>query len=63
MDMKELKDTKGFNAWIKGQDPSYIKDMVLTSINAPIRIGEVTVLPGDVAFANEYGVALFRLSW
>ena len=56
-DMQELKDTKGFNAWVKGQDPSYIKDMTPTSINAPIRVGEVTVFPGDVAFANEYGVA------
>jgi regulator of RNase E activity RraA len=55
-DMQELKDTKGFNAWVKGQDPSYIKDMTPTSINAPVRIGEVTVLPGDVVFANEYGV-------
>ncbi len=55
-DMQELKDTEGFNAWVKGQHPSYIKDMTPTSINAPIRIGAVTVLPGDVAFANEYGV-------
>lgn len=55
-DMQELKDTKGFNAWIKGHDPSYIKDMTPTSINAPIRIGEVTVFPGDVVFANDYGV-------
>lgn len=55
-DMQELKDTKGFNAWIKGNDPSYIRDMTPTSINAPVRIGEVTVLPGDVVFANEYGV-------
>lgn len=55
-DMQELKDTKGFNAWIKGNDPSYIKDMTPTSINAPVRIGEVTVFPGDIAFANDYGV-------
>ena len=55
-DMQELKDTKGFNAWIKGNDPSYIRDMTPTSINAPVRIGEVTVLPGDLVFANEYGV-------
>ncbi|MGV3560060.1 RraA family protein [Larkinella arboricola] len=55
-DMQELKDTKGFNAWVKGHDPSYIKDMTPTSINAPIRVGDVTVLPGDVVFANEYGV-------
>lgn len=56
-DMQELKDTEGFNAWVKGQDPSYIKNMTPTSINAPIRIGAVTVFPGDVVFANEWGVA------
>ena len=55
-DMQELKDTKGFNAWVKGHDPSYIKDMTPTGINTPIRIGQVTVFPGDVVFANEYGV-------
>ncbi|MEO5602222.1 MAG: RraA family protein [Cyclobacteriaceae bacterium] len=55
-DMQELKETKGFNAWVKGHDPSYIKAMTPTSINAPIRIGEVTVFPGDVVFANEFGV-------
>ncbi len=56
-DMQELKETNGFNAWVKGHHPSYIKDMTPTSINAPIRIGEVTVFPGDIVFANEYGVA------
>lgn len=56
-DMEELRDTKGFNAWVKGHHPSYIRDMTPTAINAPIRVGQVTVLPGDVVFANEYGVA------
>lgn len=55
-DMQELKDTKGFNAWVKGHDPSFIRDMTPTGINTPIRIGQVTVFPGDVVFANEYGV-------
>ena len=55
-DMQELKETAGFNAWVKGHHPSYIKDMTPISINAPIRIDEVTVFPGDVVFANEYGV-------
>ena len=54
--MQELKATEGFNAWIRGSDPSAIKDMTPTSINAPIRIGQVTVFPGDVVFANDYGV-------
>ncbi len=61
-DMQELKETEGFNAWIKGHDPSYIKDMTPTSINAPIRIGEATVFPGDVVFANDYGVAFIPAS-
>lgn len=54
-DMQELTETKGFNGWIKGHHPSAIKDMTPTSINAPIRIGSVTVFPGDVALANKYG--------
>lgn len=55
-DVQELKETEGFNAWTKGQDASFIKDMTPTSINAPIRIDEATVFPGDVVFANDYGV-------
>lgn len=54
-DQEGLEDIKGFNAWIKGQDPSYIKDMMLTTINAPIRVGRATVLPGDVVLAKKYG--------
>jgi len=54
-DEQGLNQIKGFNAWTKGQDPSYIKDMMLTSINAPIRIGRAIVLPGDIVLANKYG--------
>ena len=56
-DMQELRETKGFNAWVKGHHPSYIKDMTPTGINVPIRIGEATVFPGDILFANDFGVA------
>jgi regulator of RNase E activity RraA len=55
-DMEGLNEIKGFNGWIKGHDPSYINQMMLTSINAPIRIGRATVLPGDVVLAKKYGV-------
>ncbi len=54
-DQAGLSKIKGFNGWIKGQDPSYIQQMMLTSINAPIRIGRAVVLPGDVVLANKYG--------
>ncbi len=55
-DQEGLTEIKGFNGWIKGSDPSYIQQMMLTSINAPIRIGRATVLPGDVVLAKRYGV-------
>jgi len=55
-DVEGLSEIKGFNAWIKGSDPSYIMQMSLTSINAPIRVGRATVLPGDVVLAKKYGV-------
>jgi regulator of RNase E activity RraA len=55
-DQEGLNEIKGFNGWIKGEDPSYIQQMMLTSINAPIRVGRATVLPGDVVLAKKYGV-------
>lgn len=55
-DVEGLSGIEGFNGWIKGHDPSYIMQMSLTSINAPIRIGRATVLPGDVVLAKKYGV-------
>jgi 4-hydroxy-4-methyl-2-oxoglutarate aldolase len=55
-DQEGLSEIEGFNAWMKGQDPSYIQQMMLTSINTPIHIGRATVLPGDVVLAKKYGV-------
>ena len=55
-DQEGLSEIKGFNGWIKGSDPSFISQMMLTSINAPIRVGRAIVLPGDVVLAKKYGV-------
>jgi 4-hydroxy-4-methyl-2-oxoglutarate aldolase len=55
-DQEGLSEIKGFNGWIKGSDPSYIQQMMLTSINAPIHIGRATVLPGDIVLAKKFGV-------
>jgi len=51
-----LFEIEGFNGWIRGFDPSSISHMVCASVNAPIRIGRVTVLPGDVVIARRSGV-------
>ena len=55
-DMAGLNAIDGFNGWIKGHDPSAINQMMLTTINYPIRIGRATVLPGDAVLANKFGV-------
>ncbi len=55
-DIEGLYEIKGFNAWVKGYDPSYIQQMMLTGINVPIRIGRATVMPGDVVLAKKGGV-------
>ena len=55
-DVEGLEEIKGFNAWIKGYDPSFIQQMMLGGINVPIRMGRATVLPGDAVLAKKGGV-------
>jgi regulator of RNase E activity RraA len=44
------------NGLYRAYDPSAWKDMTLTAINAPIRIGRAVVLPGDLVLAKKEGV-------
>jgi 4-hydroxy-4-methyl-2-oxoglutarate aldolase len=55
-DAEGLERIEGFNAWVKGYDPSFIQEMMLGGINVPIRIGRATVLPGDVVLAKKGGI-------
>lgn len=55
-DIEGLEKIEGFNAWVKGYDPSYIQEMMLGGINVPIRIGRITVMPGDAILAKKGGV-------
>ena len=55
-DLEGLEEIDGFNAYVRDWHPSYIQEMMLTGINKPIRIGEATVLPGDVVLAKREGV-------
>ncbi len=55
-DLGGIREIVGFNAWVKGWHPSFIREMMLISINGPVRIGEAIVLPGDVVLATEGGV-------
>jgi regulator of RNase E activity RraA len=55
-DAEGLEKIEGFNAWVKGYDPSFIQEMMLGGINVPIRIGRATVLPGDAVLAKKGGI-------
>jgi regulator of RNase E activity RraA len=55
-DLQEIRNIKGFNAFVRDFHPSFIEEMVLMGLNAPIRIGNVMVLPGDLVIATVEGV-------
>lgn len=55
-DMAGLSEIEGFNAFVRGFDPSYLTESMLMGINVPIRIGRATVFPGDIVLAKKTGV-------
>ncbi|MEM7369623.1 MAG: RraA family protein [Bacteroidota bacterium] len=55
-DLAGLQKIEGFNAWVKGWDPSFLQETMVSGINHPIRIGRAVVFPGDVVLAKEEGV-------
>ena len=55
-DLQEIKNIKGFNAFVRDFHPSFTEEMVLMGLNTPIRIGNVMVLPGDLVIAQMEGV-------
>jgi regulator of RNase E activity RraA len=55
-DLEGLSKIDGFNAYVRGFDPSFIVDLTMMGINVPIQIGRAVVLPGDVVLAKKYGV-------
>jgi regulator of RNase E activity RraA len=55
-DAEENREIANLNGLYRGYDPSFLIGMTLTAINAPIRIGRATVLPGDLVLAKRDGV-------
>ncbi|RYY17689.1 MAG: RraA family protein, partial [Chitinophagaceae bacterium] len=55
-DLQELKNIRGFNAFVRDFHPSFTEEMVLMGLNTAIRIGNVMVLPGDLVIAQKEGV-------
>ena len=55
-DLEGLSQIEGFNAFVKGWDPSFLTEVMLSGLNVPIRMGRATVLPGDIVLAKREGV-------
>lgn len=55
-DYQGLVQLTEVNFFVRGVDPTAIADVTLGGINIPIRIGGVTVLPGDVVLGTPTGV-------
>lgn len=55
-DVAENREIQNLNGFYRASDPSAWKDMTLTAINAPVRIGRATVLPGDLVIAKQDGI-------
>lgn len=56
-----IRDLEGLSeipmpAYYRHADPTPIGDVMLTGINVPVRIGGVTVMPGDMVFGDKEGL-------
>ena len=55
-DVTGISEIKGFRCYVRDFDPSALAEVTLMGINVPIRIGQVTVMPGDVAVSDPEGL-------
>jgi 4-hydroxy-4-methyl-2-oxoglutarate aldolase len=55
-DLTGISEIKGFIGFVRDFHPTAIADVMLTGINVPVRIGGVTVLPGDVLLSDPEGL-------
>jgi 4-hydroxy-4-methyl-2-oxoglutarate aldolase len=55
-DVTGIQEIHGFQCYVRGVDPSALENVMLTGINVPIRMGDVTVMPGDIAIGDPEGV-------
>ncbi|MFZ0297380.1 MAG: RraA family protein [Candidatus Sulfotelmatobacter sp.] len=55
-DVTGIQEIPGFQVYTRGVDPSALENVMLTGINVPIRIGDVTVMPGDIVIGDPEGI-------
>ena len=55
-DFSGISEIKGFRCYVRDFDPSALAGATLMGINVPIRIGDVTVMPGDAVVSDPEGL-------
>ncbi len=55
-DYQRVNELTDFAVFCRGIDPSAIAEVTLVGVNVPIRIGNATVMPGDVVLGTRSGV-------
>ena len=56
-DLERVYQLPDFNVFCRGVHPSAILDVTLAEVNGPIRIGNATVMPGDIVLGAREGVS------
>jgi regulator of RNase E activity RraA len=57
-DYQGLIQLSEVNFFVRGVDPTAIADVTLAGINLPVRLGGITVLPGDVVLGTPTGITV-----
>jgi regulator of RNase E activity RraA len=55
-DVQQIQGIKNLQTFYKGNDPTGIRDVTLTGMNVPCKIGGAVCMPGDVVLGNVSGV-------
>lgn len=55
-DLEQMKQVEGVQVFYRGCDVTPIRECMMTSMNAPCRIGKAICLPGDIVMGDEEGV-------
>lgn len=55
-DIEQINKIDNIQIYYRGNDPTPIKDFVMTGYNTPVRIGGAVCLPGDIVYGYRGGV-------
>lgn len=57
-DVSGISEIKGFQVYARDFHPSFLADATLAGINVPIKLGGITVMPGDVILSDPEGIVV-----